>query len=632
MRLASYIDSQQSKNAAKGIVKWRRPIGCVLFVIGIVYLLSLPRRDLSHKAFFDENALLAGVVRREFADPNTIAKYAENIGNFGSDEFGLVQWLEGEFIHLGLEAYTQNYSFIPPVTVQPEVSISGRNVYGVLRSGRSSSAEVIVLATPLQPDNRHGIAVMLTLAKYFNAKNFWAKDIIFLVTSQKEVGMQAWIDGYMGTESTGISSHPLTGRSGCIQAVVNLELPSATIQYANIIAEGVNGILPNMDLVTVIVHLCKMEGIETAFHVQWESLRGYTDPQTHYLSSLKTMVAIAAHQAPGLPLANHGLFLKHRIDAVTLRGVVGTTSKLNSLFNIARALEGTFRSVNNLLERLHHSEFFFYTTSTSSFVSIGLYMPPFGLMIAPVVLEALAQWLMARDPALTDPNKDPTADDSMRTVPPFPFPAVVRLFLSSLLSGILLYATPTLLAPLSPHSLVTILVTVALCSATLPPLMRSPSDGWRMAKTFALIFLILALVATAMMNFSLAVVMVMTLIPPSLWVEPLGERRVLWMMRVFSVIILCPLAVLVYLCALHHYTTIPQATVSELFFEGVAMAMRGVVHSYSSWHLIGSWLFPFVCVVVWPLWLMNWTVCCLQKPTNIQSHIASPSQSVCHAD
>ena len=49
-------------------------------------MLSLPRRDLSHKAFFDENALLAGVVRREFADPNTIAKHAENIGTFGNDE------------------------------------------------------------------------------------------------------------------------------------------------------------------------------------------------------------------------------------------------------------------------------------------------------------------------------------------------------------------------------------------------------------------------------------------------------------------------------------------------------------------------------------------------------------------
>ena len=66
----------------------------------------------------------------------------------------------------------------------------------------------------------------------------------------------------------------------------------------------------------------------------------------------------------------------------------------------------------------------------------------------------------------------PTHTHTQRTVPPFPFPAVVRLLLSSFLSGILLYATPTLMAPLSPYSLVTTLVTVALCSATLPPLMR----------------------------------------------------------------------------------------------------------------------------------------------------------------
>ena len=35
------------------------------------------------------------------------------------------------------------------------------------------------------------------------AKNYWAKDIIFLLTSQDEVGMQAWINSYMGIHSTG---------------------------------------------------------------------------------------------------------------------------------------------------------------------------------------------------------------------------------------------------------------------------------------------------------------------------------------------------------------------------------------------------------------------------------------------
>ena len=37
------------------------------------------------------------------------------------------------------------------------------------------------------------VCVFLSLAK-----NYWAKDIIFLVTSHDEVGMQAWIDAYMG--------------------------------------------------------------------------------------------------------------------------------------------------------------------------------------------------------------------------------------------------------------------------------------------------------------------------------------------------------------------------------------------------------------------------------------------------
>ena len=35
------------------------------------------------------------------------------------------------------------------------------------------------------------------------AKNYWAKDLIFLVTTRGEIGMQSWIDGYMGTVSSG---------------------------------------------------------------------------------------------------------------------------------------------------------------------------------------------------------------------------------------------------------------------------------------------------------------------------------------------------------------------------------------------------------------------------------------------
>jgi len=34
-------------------------------------------------------------------------------------------------------------------------------------------------------------------------KSYWAKDIIFLVTSGGEIGTQAWIDSYMGGHTEG---------------------------------------------------------------------------------------------------------------------------------------------------------------------------------------------------------------------------------------------------------------------------------------------------------------------------------------------------------------------------------------------------------------------------------------------
>lgn len=105
--------------------------------------------------------------------------------------------------------------------------LSGTNIYGILRAGRALGTESIILSAPHLShgsDNSYGIATMMALANYFksktkfggcyscwaksktfyylhSAKNYWAKDIIFLVTSHDEVGMQAWIDSYMGLHS-----------------------------------------------------------------------------------------------------------------------------------------------------------------------------------------------------------------------------------------------------------------------------------------------------------------------------------------------------------------------------------------------------------------------------------------------
>lgn len=46
-----------------------------------------------------------------------------------------------------------------------------------------------------------------------------------------------------------------------------------------------------------------------------------------------------------------------------------------------------FRKLNNLLERLHQSYFFYLLPSLSRFVSIGVYMPAFGFLILVLVLK-----------------------------------------------------------------------------------------------------------------------------------------------------------------------------------------------------------------------------------------------------
>lgn len=71
------------------------------------------------------------------------------------------------------------------------------------------------------------IALMLAFAKQARRKNYWAKDIIFLITEHEQLGMQAWLEAYHGVSrgDEGVLDHgDLRGRAGAIQAAINLEI------------------------------------------------------------------------------------------------------------------------------------------------------------------------------------------------------------------------------------------------------------------------------------------------------------------------------------------------------------------------------------------------------------------------
>ena len=56
-----------------------------------------------------------------------------------------------------------------------------------------------------------------------------------------------------------------------------------------------------------------------------------------------------------------------------------------------------YRKLNNLLERLHQSYFFYLMPSLTRFVSIGYYMPAFGLL-ALILLLRVSSHRNARTP------------------------------------------------------------------------------------------------------------------------------------------------------------------------------------------------------------------------------------------
>lgn len=132
-------------------------------------------------------------------------------------------------------------------------------------------------------------------------RKYWAKDIIILITEHEQLGAQAWLEAYHGIENSGagdirygpfnnnlknskshkiLHSGTLKGRAGAIQAAINLELPALTISninlpvflyifaffsykttiifsdYIDVKVEGLNGQLPNLDLVNLIHKMC----------------------------------------------------------------------------------------------------------------------------------------------------------------------------------------------------------------------------------------------------------------------------------------------------------------------------------------------------------------------------------------
>ena len=65
-----------------------------------------------------------------------------------------------------------------------------------------------------------------------------------------------------------ISSAPLEGHSGSIQAALNLEFLHEKVNFFKIAIEGINGQLPNLDLVNTVFRMCRKEHVPVSQHTE----------------------------------------------------------------------------------------------------------------------------------------------------------------------------------------------------------------------------------------------------------------------------------------------------------------------------------------------------------------------------
>ncbi|XP_053571948.1 glycosylphosphatidylinositol anchor attachment 1 protein [Bombina bombina] len=383
-------DPNRRQALSRIITKLNTPLCIISYLMGIGWFLGLAFQPFTLRSYISENAMGSTMVEEQFVSGDRALSYAREFAAHRKAAGGSpVAWLERTMRSVGLEVYTQSFSRTLPFPDESteRYMVKGTNVYGILRAPRAASTESLVLSVPCSEgqNNNQAVGLLLALASYFRGQIYWAKDIIFLVNEHDLIGMEAWLEGYHDVNVTEVKSSVMVGRAGAIQAAVSLEMSSDVVTSFDVVVEGLNGQLPNLDMVNLFNAFCQKNKLLCT--IQGKLQRNDYDTFPGYVHNLETMMLMVLKQGSGRPQGDHGLFLRYHIEAITLRGINSFRPYKYDTSTVGKTIEGMFRKLNNLSERLHQSYFFYLLPSLSRFVSIGIYMPAIGFIILILILR-----------------------------------------------------------------------------------------------------------------------------------------------------------------------------------------------------------------------------------------------------
>lgn len=391
---------------------------------------------------------------------------------------------------------------------------NGSNVYGILHAPRGENTEAMVLVAPWLNQagefNVGGVSLVAALARYLSKWSVWSKNVIFVVTSDSHLAMRSWVSAYHTS---------LGNTAGAIEAAIVLDYPSMSDHFASVevLYEGLNGQLPNLDLVNTAILISHHEGLKVVVQgMENSGFQYYTDRALTFFRGI--MAQLSAGMGPG---PGSDTFSGYRINAITLRAL-GTDGNAD-ITTFGRIAESSLRSINNLLEHFHQSFFFYFLMAPKKFISIGTYLPA-------VVLVAFAYSLMAvYNVATSFRGATKESPIGLRNGVFNPFVVLGGVYgLCFLLgfSSLNLLTTGAVVGVIYCISFVQVAYSIWIVVASVQKLslpkspVEFPAQALSLAQAYAMILHGLILTTLGMLNFSLALVVGLLALPLT-WVRPL---------------------------------------------------------------------------------------------------------------
>lgn len=428
------------------------------------------------------------------------------------------------------------------------------------------------------------------------------------------------------------SVQPLPLKSGALQGALVVEYPfDHRFESLHIVYDGVNGQLPNLDLFNTAVSIASGQmGIGASLQEMW-------DHDDSYQMRLETILRGMVKQGFGYATGAHSSFMPYHIDAITLQT---KGEGWQDEMALGRTVESLCRSLNNLLEHLHQSFFFYLLMQANRFVSIGTYLPSAMLIAVNFTIMAIALWM--RTGYYSDVQPGPSAEvkdekkaiketsqekqDTTKGTPEnstkfrerqlaLPLTFVVGLHILGLVPLYLFNNLPHEVSPLLPfYSIITnknqyftlttnttIIVNLFLPLLLSTLLTKGPthpptSQHYHLIKSFSLLLLGLFLSTLATLNFSLSF-MIGLLCAPLTFINRVSPQTSASLRYALSGLGLLLLNIL----------SPPVVLLAGCWYKGVSVETV-LTEAAFGWDVWGMWTQVIVWCVWWPAWLIGGTL------------------------